>query len=201
MLVIIFWGYDLKWLEGRKICVHRRPCEGVFWGGGDPSEWYRNAFGMISGRFRVLFCANLGVFYMLFECKNTKRKRLNQIFCDFGDDELCKKGGLPQCLLGKIYFHDRFWTNNLTRQSVRYYKSKCGLQKNYFLPFISVFTLINSELRNFSSDKVTHKLLTLNDLRCHLSLVTFAFTLSFNVLYAFFMQKKFVDFRASFLRA
>ena len=132
---------------------------------------------MISGRCRVLFCANLGVFHMLFECKNTKRKRLNQIFCDFGDDELCKKGGLPQCLLGKIYFHDRFWTTNLTRQSVRYYKSKCGLQKTYFLPFISVFTLINSELKNFSSDKVTPKFLIINDLMCHLSLVTFAFTL------------------------
>ena len=132
---------------------------------------------MISGRFRVYFCAILGVFYMLFDCKNTKRKRVKQIFCDFWVDELCKKGGLPQCLLGKNYFHDRFWTPYLTRQSVRYYKSKCGLQKNYFLPFISVFTLINSELRNFSSDKVTHKLLTLNVLMCHLSLVTFAFTL------------------------
>ena len=132
---------------------------------------------MISGRFRVFFCAIFGVFDMLFGCKNTKRKRLNQIFCDFGDDELCKKGGLPQCLLGKIYFHDRFWTNNLTRQSVRYYKSKCGLQKTYFLPFISVFTLINSELKNFSSGKVTPKFLIINDLMCHLSLVTFAFTL------------------------
>ena len=165
------------------------------------SECLRNALGMISGRFRVFFCAILGVFDMLFDCKNTKRKRVKQIFCDFWVDELCKKGGLPQCLLGKIYFHDRFWTPYLTWQSVRYYKSKCGLQKTYFLPFISVFTPINSELRNFSSDKVTPKLLTLNDLRCHLSLVTFAFTLSFNVLYAFFMQKKFVDFRASFLKA
>ena len=135
---------------------------------------------------------------MLFDCKNTKRKRVKQIFCDFGVDELCKKGGLPQCLLGKIYFHDRFWTPYLTRQSVRYYKSQCGLQKTYFLPFISVFTPINFELRNFSSDKVMPKLLTLNDLRCHLSLVTFAFTLSFNVLYAFFMQKKFVGFPCLF---
>ena len=52
----------------------------------------------------------------------------------------------------------------------------------YFLPLISVFTLVNSELRNFSSDKVTPKLLIINDLRCHLSLVTFAFTLSFDAL-------------------
>ena len=175
--------------RGWKNCVLRRPCKGVFWGSGDPSEWYRNAFGMISGRFRVLFCAKLGVFDMLFNCKNTKRKRVKQIFCDFWVDELCKKGGLPQCLLGKIYFHDRFWTTNLTRQSVRYYKSKCGLQKTYFLLFISVFTPINSELRKISSDKVTPKWLIINMFWRHLSLVTFAFTLSFDVLYAFFMQK------------
>ena len=57
-------------------------------------------------------------------------------------------------------------------------KVKRGLLKTYFLPLISAFTLVNSELRNFSSDKVTPKLLTINDLRYHLSLVTFAFTLS-----------------------
>ena len=187
--------------RGRKICVHRRPCEGVFWGCGDPSEWYRNAFGMISGRFRAFFCAIFWGGYMLFDCKNTKRKRVKQIFCDFWDDELCKKGGLPQCLLGKIYFYDRFWTNNLTRQSVRYYKSKCGLQKTYFLPFISVFTLINSELKKFSSDKVIPKFLIINDLMCHLSLVTFAFTLSFMYYIRFLCRKNLVDFRAFFLRA
>ena len=49
-------------------------------------------------------------------------------------------------------------------------KVKRGLQKTYFLPLISVFTLVNSELRNFSSNKVTPKLLIINDLRCHLSL-------------------------------
>ena len=63
------------------------------------------------------------------------------------------------------------------------------------------FTLVNSELRNISSDKITLKCLIIIILKYHLSFVTFAFTLSFNVLYAFFMQKKFVDFRASFLRA
>ena len=47
-------------------------------------------------------------------------------------------------------------------------KVKRGLQKTYFLPLISVFTLVNSELRNFSSDKVTPKLLIINNLRCHL---------------------------------
>ena len=45
-----------------------------------------------------------------------------------------------------------------------------------------MFTLVNSELRNFSSDKVTPKLLIINNLKCHLSLVTFAFTLSFDAL-------------------
>jgi len=69
-------------------------------------------------------------------------------------------------------------------------KAKRGLLKTYFLPLIFVFTLVNSELRNFSSDKVTPKLLIINNLKCHLSLVTFAFTLSFDVLYLFFMQKK-----------
>ena len=49
-------------------------------------------------------------------------------------------------------------------------KVKRGLQETYFLPLTSVFTLVNSELRNFSSDKVTHKLLIINDLMYHLSL-------------------------------
>ena len=61
-------------------------------------------------------------------------------------------------------------------------KAKRGLLKTYFLPLIFVFTLVNSELRNFSSDKVTPKLLIINNLKCHLSLVTFAFTLSLVVL-------------------
>ena len=51
------------------------------------------------------------------------------------------------------------------------FKTKRGLLKTYFLPLISVFTLVNSELRNFSSDKVTPNLLIINDLRCHLSLL------------------------------
>ena len=59
-----------------------------------------------------------------------------------------------------------------------------------------MFTPINSELRNFSSDKVTPKLLTLDDLRCHLSLVTFAFTLSFDVLCLFFVHG-FIGFMTS----
>ena len=61
-------------------------------------------------------------------------------------------------------------------------KAKRGSLKTYSLPLISVFTLVNSELRNFSSDKVTLKLLIINDLRCHLSLITFAFALSFQHL-------------------
>ena len=53
---------------------------------------------------------------------------------------------------------------------VRYYKSKCGLQKTYFLPFISVFTLINSVLIFISSDRVTVFLLIIKELRGHWSL-------------------------------
>ena len=75
-------------------------------------------------------------------------------------------------------------------------KAKRGLQKTYFLPLISVFTLVNSELRNFSSDKVIYELLIVNDLRCHLSLVTFAFTLSFDVLCLFFVHG-FIGFMTS----
>ena len=44
------------------------------------------------------------------------------------------------------------------------------------------FTLINSELRNISSDKMTLKCLIIIILKCHLSFVTFAFTLSFQYL-------------------
>ena len=40
------------------------------------------------------------------------------------------------------------------------------------------FTLVNSELRNISNDKVTLNCLITNILRCHLSFVIFAFTLS-----------------------
>ena len=69
-------------------------------------------------------------------------------------------------------------------------KAKRGLLKTYFLPLISVFTLVNSELRNFSSDKVTLKLLIINDLMYHLSLVTFAFTLSFMYYIRFLCRKK-----------
>ena len=71
------------------------------------------------------------------------------------------------------------------------------MQKTYFLPLISAFTLVNSELRNFSSDKVTPKLLIISDLMRHLSLVTFAFHSKFYVLYKIFMQKKLVDMKIS----
>ena len=51
-------------------------------------------------------------------------------------------------------------------------------ETTYFLSLILAFTFINSELRNISSDKVTLKCLIIMYLWCHLSLVTFAFTLS-----------------------
>ena len=59
-----------------------------------------------------------------------------------------------------------------------------------------MFTLVNSVLRKISSDKVTLKLLIINDIRCHLSFVTFAFTLSFDVLCLFFVHG-FIGFRTS----
>ena len=48
--------------------------------------------------------------------------------------------------------------------------------KTNFIPIISVFTLVNSELRNISNDQITIKYLIINYLRCHLSFVIFAFT-------------------------
>ena len=41
---------------------------------------------------------------------------------------------------------------------------------------ILAFTFVNHELRNFSSDKVTPNILIINDLTCHLSLVTYTIT-------------------------
>ena len=64
-------------------------------------------------------------------------------------------------------------------------KGKYGLLKTYFLPLMLTFTPINSELRNFSNDKRTPNLLIINNLRYHLSLVTFEFTLSLVVLLDF----------------
>ena len=61
-----------------------------------------------------------------------------------------------------------------------------------------MFTLVNSVLIKISSDKVTPKLLIINDIRCHLSFVTFAFTLSFDVLCLFFVHG-FIGFRTSIM--
>ena len=41
------------------------------------------------------------------------------------------------------------------------------------------FTFVNHDLRKILSDKVTPKLLIIKIFRCHLSLVTFAFTTDF----------------------
>ena len=57
-------------------------------------------------------------------------------------------------------------------------QGKCGLLKTHYYPFILTFTFVNSKLRNISNDKVTLNCLIINILRCHLSFVTFAFTLS-----------------------
>ncbi len=61
-------------------------------------------------------------------------------------------------------------------------KAKRGMLKTYLLPLISVFTLVNSKLRNISNDKMTLNYLIINHFRCHLSFVIFAFTLSFQHL-------------------
>ena len=57
---------------------------------------------------------------------------------------------------------------------------------SYILSLTSVFTLVNSELRNFSSDRVTAFLLIINELRGHWSLVTCTFTLSLVALRVIF---------------
>ena len=63
-----------------------------------------------------------------------------------------------------------------------FFKAKRGLLKTYLLPLISVFTLVNLELRNISNDKMALNCLIINHFRCHLSFVIFAFTLSFQHL-------------------
>ena len=50
--------------------------------------------------------------------------------------------------------------------------------KTNFIPIISAFILVNSELRNISNDQMILKYLIINYLRCHLSFVIFAITLS-----------------------
>ena len=45
------------------------------------------------------------------------------------------------------------------------------------------FTFVNHDLRKISSDKVTPKWLIIKTFRCHLSLVTFAFTTDFRLGY------------------
>ncbi len=52
-----------------------------------------------------------------------------------------------------------------------FFKAKRGLLKTYLLPLISVFTLVNPELRNISNDKMTLNCLIINhlDVICHLS--------------------------------
>ena len=52
------------------------------------------------------------------------------------------------------------------------------VSENLFLTAHIEFTPINSELRNFSSDKMTLNFLIIKYLKCHLSFVIFAFTLS-----------------------
>ena len=70
-------------------------------------------------------------------------------------------------------------------------KAKRGLLKTYFLPLISVFTLVNSKLRNIPNDKMTAKTLIINVLSSHLSFVIFAITLSLVVFACDFKQEKF----------
>ena len=69
-------------------------------------------------------------------------------------------------------------------------KGKYDLLKSYFLPPILVFTSINLDLRNISNNQMTAKVLIINILSSHWSLVIFAITLSLVVLRDF-MQEKF----------
>ena len=59
---------------------------------------------------------------------------------------------------------------------------------SYILPLTSVFTLVNPELRKFSSDRVTAFLLIIKELRGHWSLVTCTFTLSLVALRVIFLH-------------
>lgn len=60
-----------------------------------------------------------------------------------------------------------------------FFKAKRGLLKTYLLPLISIFTLVNPELRNISNDKMTAYSLILKELNSHLSFVIYQQYLSF----------------------
>ena len=76
--------------------------------------------------------------------------------------------------LGRICFRRK----NYAMHSSNLKSKMWDCWKTNFIPIISVFTLVNSELRNISNDQMTLKYLILNYLRCHLSFVIFAFILS-----------------------
>ena len=76
--------------------------------------------------------------------------------------------------LGRICFRRK----NYAMHSSNLKSKMWDCWKTNFIPIISVFTLVNSELRNISNDQMTLKYLILNYLRCLLSFVIFAFILS-----------------------
>ena len=106
---------------------------------------------------------------------------------------MLKSAHSPSVYWGKIIFLCRksvqifkvsFWQSNALPLRLKnrakhssYFLPKYGFLKIYFLTLILIFTPINSELRNFSSDKITLKVLIIKYLKCHLSFVIFAFTL------------------------
>ena len=70
-------------------------------------------------------------------------------------------------MLGRILLQAK----KIAQCILRIFKAKRGLMKTYFLPLISVFTLVNSKLRNISNDKMTPNCLIINHFRYHLSFV------------------------------
>ena len=123
-------------------------------GGCIPSEWYRNSFG-------IVFRQNGACFSKLASTKLQHEKADSKFFAKLLRFEMLKSAHSPSVYWGKIIFQ--------YRESVQIF---------YFLPLTLTFTLVNSELKNFSSDKMTFKWLIIKHSWCHLSLVTFAFTLS-----------------------
>ena len=87
-----------------------------------------------------MFCQNGACFSKLASTKLQHEKADSKFFANLLRFEMLKSAHSPSVYWGKIFF--------LCRESGQIF---------YFLPLTLTFTLVNSELKNLSSDKVTLK--------------------------------------------
>ena len=156
-------------------------------------KWGLHSFGMVSEFLRNRFLPKWRCFIKLASAKLQHEKADSKFFANLWRFEMLKSAHSPSVYLGKIIFQYRksvqilrcdFWQSNALPLRLKnrakhssYFLPKYGFLKIYFLTLILMFTSVNTELRNFSSDKMTLKFLIIKYLKCHLSFVTFAFTL------------------------